>query len=1817
MVKRQFWLHAAVAFVPVIAVAFTIVVRAVQKNTNDASDGVFDVKPNLTCEYCKYEFITDSTNLCKYSAKKYTTSELFRIGYSPSANTEIDKIMNYIKERLTIMAAFVPPFGPPGPPFAPPGCTFALQSFPHGGKGALYDGEFFLNFDTRDPNVIKYDFIPGYDIYKNRAIVNPWYTKYDLPYAPPTVKLKDKYLYNRNDIRGMLIIILKLVGDAIIWKEAGGSILPTQSVAEIYIQPFTYPNESGEYSVLGDFIPYVLMCCMLAMAPIWTKNIIVEKERKLKETMKMMGVSISCYWISWVLSMFLYIMPAWVIVSVLMKVNITHDSDWFLLVAVMTTWIISLMATIIMCSTLVQRANIGAVLVFTLMGIAVFIPQIKIEAHYERSRLEKLLLPLQTNYALGMSLLFFQHRPGGVQWSNVNEPMPYDDVTLLEVMLMTLVGAAIMFIVAWYMDNVWPGECGVPKPPHFFLTKNYWFPKSETWVAGDSSNFKNVQSKYFEKEPENLRPGIEIKNLCKTFDNKTVVNGLNLTMYEDQITVLLGHNGAGKTTTMSMLTGFIPPSAGTAIVNGCDIRKNMEGVRRGLGLCPQHNVLFDTLTVDEHLKLFAYLKGVSRQDLDKTCAIAASDVGLAESRKKKSKALSGGQKRKLSVGIALVGGSKVVILDEPSAGMDVDARRQMWELLLQARKGRTLLMSTHYMDEADVLGDRIAIMVDGVVKCYGASPFLKKLYGVGYRLIVEKEKKSAFDAKRLTTFIQTFVENATVESYCWDEITYVLPDSSSAHFPQLFGGLDYEKSTLLISGYGLAETSMEEVFLKVGDEITTAPSDQRRFSSPKHGDQVGNESGRSSRMSRTTKNTFNSAPHGPSTSEVINNRRKEDGNYQHPHSRDSTSVDVNNGPVLDTGETHSQSEKSRDSHVDPEITQVKSTNTAGGALYRNTFTHKKSQAYAILVKKSLMILRRPIATLLQVLIVVALVILSLMTSDHKLVDETRRSFSVVSSRGIHTKVPNVLSETNSNSEGFRDKYLGLLGTNDTADSVSTERCPPNSSYFCFYSDIFPFNSMQFSKGPKAWCDYGVFQPGCAARWMDEHSVKLANDLGTLEYTQKVVLGMRLVTPDPKPGDNVEAVAYYGRQAFHSIPISLQYLVNAMVQFHTGNSNLRIESSLLPPALPVVKSDKKTLEKPPDNAADYQYGLLMLIRSAAVLLTGLLLLGLILHMSWFVPSLIREKQVGAKHMQLLSGVSTATYWLPTFIMDFSVYLLTALLVLVVYAVGQPAFAQNAGLVFSTFFLFGLASLPFLYVFHFLFNTPQTGFVAAIGCQMFGITIGLSFFYIQLQLPSNTDLYTLYEHIDILVACVFPIYAFLDCIAGIYKVWNNEATCLYKCALKYQNLECQGVVKQMCAPSYNASDTYVDYLEWSYPGIEMYLCILGLQCIVYSCLVVGIENRILASWWYKLRRGGGSTNVEKDAGVADDEDHDVAEERRQVHEIADPKASAQHSILIKDLVKRYDAPMCSEGKGFTAVDNICVGVEERECFGLLGVNGAGKTSTFKMLTGDTLITSGHIYVKGLDAKTRMRKIQSEMGYCPQFDPLIMELTAVETLKLFGRLRGVPPGQLDDTVHTLIKRMTLEEHANKQCGKYSGGNKRKLSTAVALIGDPPIVLLDEPTAGMDPEARRHIWNVISEVRESGRTMVLTSHSMEECEALCTKVAIMIKGKFRCLGSTQHLKNRFGQGYTLVVQMRLNEDNTYAEKGPVVGFIMQQLPGAMMFEEHQGYLHFHIPTEASNLAAIFHMMEWAKCNLSVQNYSVSQASLEQLFLALSREKQ
>ncbi|VEL24997.1 unnamed protein product [Protopolystoma xenopodis] len=176
---------------------------------------------------------------------------------------------------------------------------------------------------------------------------------------------------------------------------------------------------------------------------------------------------------------------------------------------------------------------------------------------------------------------------------------------------------------------------------------------------------------------------------------------------------------------------------------------------------------------------------------------------------------------------------------------------------------------------------------------------------------------------------------------------------------------------------------------------------------------------------------------------------------------------------------------------------------------------------------------------------------------------------------------------------------------------------------------------------------------------------------------------------------------------------------------------------------------------------------------------------------------------------------------------------------------------------------------------------------------------------------------------------------------------------------------------------------------------------------------------------------------------------------------------------------------------AVDAISMAVFPGECFGLLGVNGAGKTTLLRMITGDLDPTQGQIYVNGFQLASQLREAQQSMGYCPQFDALLDYLTGRETLQLFGRLRGMKEPLLVEEINYLLRALHLSSHANTLVRHYSGGKRRRLSAAVALVGGTPLICLDEPTTGVDPVSRRRMWNLFQHCCRLGRTILLTSHS------------------------------------------------------------------------------------------------------------------------------
>ncbi len=219
-----------------------------------------------------------------------------------------------------------------------------------------------------------------------------------------------------------------------------------------------------------------------------------------------------------------------------------------------------------------------------------------------------------------------------------------------------------------------------------------------------------------------------------------------------------------------------------------------------------------------------------------------------------------------------------------------------------------------------------------------------------------------------------------------------------------------------------------------------------------------------------------------------------------------------------------------------------------------------------------------------------------------------------------------------------------------------------------------------------------------------------------------------------------------------------------------------------------------------------------------------------------------------------------------------------------------------------------------------------------------------------------------------------------------------------------------------------------------------------------------------------------------------------------------------VEMRNLIKRYGDNL--------AVDNVNLSIREGEIFGLLGPNGAGKTTIINMLVGLTLINSGEIFIFGKKINGHNGKIKRDIGLVPQEIAIYDDLTAAENVTMFGNLYGLRGNGLKDSVQQALSFTGLEDRAGEFPKKFSGGMKRRLNIACAVVHHPGLIIMDEPTVGIDPQSRQHILNSVMELNKQGATVIYTSHYMEEVEELCTRVAIMDQGRIIARGTNEELK-------------------------------------------------------------------------------------------------
>ncbi|XP_025893681.1 retinal-specific ATP-binding cassette transporter [Nothoprocta perdicaria] len=1684
-------------------------------------------------------------------------------------------------------------------------------------------------------------------------------------------------------------------------------IIKTQTSTEvplgIYLQQMPYPCFVDDVFMitLNRSFPIFMVLAWVYSVSMTVKSIVLEKEMRLKEAMKNRGITNGVIWCTWFLDSFIVLAGSTFLLTALMMsgqvLQYSSPPLFFLFLLTFTT------ATIMQCflfSTFFSKANLAAacsgVTYFTL-----YLPHIVCFVWQDHLTVNlKILASLLSQVAFGFGTEYlsrYEEQGLGLQWGNIRtSPLEGDEYSFLFSIKMMLFDAFLYGILSWYIDNVFPGEYGLPQPWYFPLQESYWFgsgnpraektatangksPKSEGCVdqkvmegeknesrtekyeepekteeksgSQGEKDGKNKQCKhkrkkqpveqgkpkadvqdkdemnintFFEPEPTGLIPGVCVENLVKTFASmpKPAVDGINITFYEDQITAFLGHNGAGKTTTMSILTGLFPPTSGTVLIGGLDIQTHMDCIRQRLGMCPQYNILFNQLTVAEHILFYAQLKGRSRDEAEQELETMLEDMGLTHKRNEEAQNLSGGMQRKLSVAIAFVGEAKVVVLDEPTSGVDPYSRRSIWDLLLKYRSGRTIILSTHHMDEADILGDRVAIISQGKLFCSGSPVFLKNCFGSGFYLTLVRKMRSTRsgrnasfcscgsqcscscsncmcrdkegapeqeldgDLGELEEIIHHHIPEAKLIENIGQELIYLLPNK---HFKQrsyasLFRELEETLDDLGLSSFGVSDTPLEEVFLKA-----TAEADSRM---PKAGGAQLNSS------------TLGEMPTENKTAEQ---------------------------PPLEA----------RDTARMPAGVAGGGSEGKGSQQYKG-FQLVRQQIKALLIKRFHRATRSRKDFLSQVVLPASFVLLSLILTViippfgeypaltlHPWI--YGQQFTFFSNEQPRSEQMVSLTDAFLNKPGFgnrcmKDQPLLDYPCINVPTAWNTPSVHPNVSNLLLshkWSPENPSPSCKCSTQEKLTmlpeCPAGA--GGLPPPQRVQHSTEILQDLTHRNISDFLVktypilikgslkskywvneqryggisIGGKLPVLHVSGDQVTDFLSDLGRMmnvtggetslaAFKEISNFIKYMEtedNIKVWFNNKGWHAMV-SFLNVANNGILRANLRTGQSPQEygiTAINHPLNLTKEQLSEVTVLTtsvdAVVAICVIFAMSFipagFVLYLIQERVTKAKHLQFVSGVSPAVYWLTNFLWDIVNYALSAGMVVGIFiAFDKKAYTSptNLPVLIALLLLYGWAVIPMMYPAAAFFSVPSTAYVA-LSCINLFVGINSSAITFILELFENSPSLLKFNKTLKNVLMVFPHF----CLGrGLIDLTMNQA------------------VSEVYA---RFGEEYVSNpFHWDFIGKN--LVAMAVQGIVYFILNLLVQHHLFSTGWFAWTSNSPIT----------DEDEDVAEERKRIMS----GGNKTDILQLQELTKVY------AGRNNPAVDRLCVGIRPGECFGLLGVNGAGKTTTFKMLTGDTYVTSGDAVVAGHSILTHISNVHQNMGYCPQFDAIDDLLTGREHLYLYARLRGVPAEEIKRVAEWGIQKLGLAVYADQLASTYSGGNKRKLSTAIALIGCPPLVLLDEPTTGMDPQARRLLWDSIVSVLRDGRAVVLTSHSMEECEALCTRLAIMVKGTFKCLGTIQQLKYKFGDGYIVTLKIKAPKSGMPPDPSPAEQFIRINFPGSLQREKHYNMLQYQICS--SSLAKIFRLIISNKEDLHIEEYSISQTTLDQVFVNFAKQQ-
>ncbi|XP_060242466.1 ATP-binding cassette sub-family A member 9 isoform X2 [Meriones unguiculatus] len=1352
------------------------------------------------------------------------------------------------------------------------------------------------------------------------------------------------------------------------------------------------PPFIAQGGVTTDF--FIFFCVISFSSFIYYLSVNITQERQhITALMAMMGLRESAFWLSWGLMYAGFILVVAILMTLIVKSAQVVVLTGFLVVFLLfLLYGLSLITLAFLMSVLLKKPFLTGLAVFLL---TVFWGSLGFTALYKHlpAFMEWTLCFLSPfAFTTGMAQLI--HLDYDVNF-NVNLDSPNNSYLIIATFFMLVLDALLYLVLALYFDKILLSKYGHQHSPLFFLKSSHWCQHrgaNRVVLENETDPDPSLNDSFEPVSPEfHGKEAIRIKNLKKEYTGKhgkvEALRG-SVTIYNHTI------SETGASDTITEITG----------------------------VCPQSNVQFGFLTVRENLRLFAKIKGILPHEVEQQVQQVLQDLEMENIQDSLARNLSGGQKRKLTFGIAILGDPQVLLLDEPTAGLDPLSRHRIWTLLKERKRNRVIVVSTQFMDEADILADRKVFISNGRLRCAGSSLFLKKKWGIGYHLSLHLNETC--DPETITSLVKKHIPDARLTAKSEEKLVYILPLERTNKFPDLYRDLD-RCSDQGIENYGVSITTLNEVFLKLEGKAVTDESDAG----------IG-------------------------------------GQLQ------------SNGPE-DVG---SPVELEGVLSLDPAGSTV-----SGMALWR--------QQLCAIAKVRFLTLKKERKSLVTLSLLFGISILPQLL-EYLVYELYHKSYAWGLSPSMYFLSPG---------QPPQDPLTHLLIINKTGSSI----------------DNFVHSLRQQS----------------IALDMDALGTRNGTDEAT--YNGAItVLGN---------GKDLRFSIACNAKRLNCFPVLMDIISNGLLGIF--NSSERIQT------------DRSTFF---EEHMLYEHGYMSSAFSWIPMAASLT--------PYIAMGSIRDYKKKVLSQLWISGLYPSAYWCGQALVDIPLYFLILLLMQIMDCI----FSQE-----EIIFLIENLLIQILcsigYASSLVFLTYVISFIFRNGRKNSGIW---SFFFLIVTMFSilATDINE-YEFLGLLF-CTFLIPPFT--LTGSLLIFSE---------VFYDSEDDVG-----------ASKSHVGFLALLIPYVQFFLFFFVLRCLEKY-----LRNKSLRTdpvFRISPRRVKPFPNPEEPG----EEDEDVQVERmRTTGAVTTLQVDEKPVIVASCLRKEYTGKKkkCfSRTKKKIATRNISFCVKKGEVLGLLGHNGAGKSTMISMITGDTMPTAGQVLVKGSGEGDSL----GFLGYCPQENVLWPILTVKEHLEVYAAVKGLKKKDALVTITRLVKALKLEDQLKALVKTLSEGVKRKLCFVLSILGNPSVVLLDEPSTGMDPEGQQQMWQAIrATFTNTERGALLTTHYMAEAEAVCDRVAIMVSGRLRCIGSIQHLKSRFGKDYLLEMKVK-----NPSQVEPLNTEIMRLFPQAARQERYSSLMVYKLPVDdVRPLSQAFFKLERLKENFELEEYSLSQSTLEQVFLELSKEQE